>query len=133
MSDNPARLNPARLNYVELPVADAAVSGAFFEAAFGWKMTGFGPDYSATTTGDVDLGLDGNPAESVVAPLAVIHVGDLEASLAAVTAAGGVITRAPFDFPGGRRFHFREPGGNELAAWTMVEGDGGDSDEAHAG
>jgi predicted enzyme related to lactoylglutathione lyase len=117
-----------RLNYVELPVADAAVSGAFFEAAFGWKMTSYGPGYASTTTGDVDLGLHGDPGEAVAAPLAVIHVSDLDASLAAVTAAGGAITRAPFDFPGGRRFHFREPGGNELAVWTMTEGD----DEAPA-
>ena len=122
----------ARLNYVELPVRDSAVSAAFFEAAFGWKMTSYGPGYSATTTGDVDLGLDGDPTEAVSAPLAVIHVGDLEGSLTAVTAAGGAITRAPFDFPGGRRFHFRDPGGNELAVWTMVEGDGeGGSEDSH--
>jgi uncharacterized protein len=112
---------PARLNYVELPVTDSAESAKFFEAAFGWTMTGFGPNYAATVTGDVDLGLDSTPVEKVSAPLAVIHVVDLEAALDAVEAAGGKVTRAPFSFPGGRRFHFQEPGGNELAAWTMIE------------
>ncbi|MBA3896784.1 MAG: VOC family protein [Sphingomonadaceae bacterium] len=112
-------MTDARLNYVELPVGDAGASAHFFEAAFGWSLTAFGPTYAATTTGDVDVGLQGEAAEATAAPLPVIHVGDLDAVHAAVVAASGVITRAPFDFPGGRRFHFREPGGCELAAWTQ--------------
>ncbi len=109
----------ARLDYVELPVGDCAASKMFFEAAFGWTLTQFGPDYAATTTGDVDLGLDGS-SETIVAPLAVIRVDDLEAACAAVVTAGGTITRDIFAFPGGRRFHFREPGGCELAVWVTV-------------
>ena len=110
----------ARLNYVELPVTDAGRSAAFFEAAFGWSMTAFGPSYAATTDGgagdgSTDLGLQGDTSEATAAPLAVIQVDDLDATLAAVEAAGASITRAPFDYPGGRRFHFREPGGCELA------------------
>jgi uncharacterized protein len=108
----------ARLNYVELPVADVAAATAFYEAAFGWSLTGFGPTYAATTTGDTDIGLQGDSAEASKAPLAVIDVADLEAALAAVEAAGGRIVRPIFAFPGGRRFHFLDPSGNELAAVT---------------
>ena len=106
----------ARLNYVELPVGDIAATKAFYEAAFGWSLTGFGPTYAATTTGDTDLGLQADAAEAPAAPLPVIDVPDLEAALAAVQAAGGTIVRPIFAFPGGRRFHFRDPTGNELAA-----------------
>ena len=108
----------ARLNYVELPVSDTAAAKAFYEAAFGWSLTGFGPTYAATMTGDTDIGLQGDPAEAAKAPLPVIDVEDLEAALAAVEAAGGRIVRPIFAFPGGRRFHFLDPGGNELAAVT---------------
>lgn len=105
----------ARLNYVELPVADIATAKAFYEAAFGWSLTEFGPTYAATLTGDTDLGLQADAAEATRAPLPVIDVGDLEAALAAVTAAGGTIVRPIFAFPGGRRFQFLDPAGNELA------------------
>jgi predicted enzyme related to lactoylglutathione lyase len=110
----------ARINYVELPVADAGVVGAFYEAAFGWMLTAFGPSYAATTTGDVDLGLQGDAAEATGAPLPVIAVEGLEAWPDKVIAAGGRIVRPIFAFPGGRRFHFTDPAGNELA---VVEGD----------
>ena len=105
----------ARLNYVELPASDVKASRSFYEQAFGWRMTEFGPSYSATTTGDTDLGLDGDQAERPKAPLPVIQVSDLEAALAAVEHAGGTIVRPIFSFPGGRRFQFRDPSGNELA------------------
>ncbi len=105
----------ARLNYVELPASDVKASRSFYEQAFGWRMTEFGPSYSATTTGDTDLGLDGDEAEQPKAPLPVIQVTDLEAALAAVERAGGTIVRPIFSFPGGRRFQFRDPAGNELA------------------
>jgi predicted enzyme related to lactoylglutathione lyase len=106
----------ARLNYVELPVSDIGAAKAFYEAAFGWSLTGFGPTYAATLTGDTDIGLQGDAAEATSAPLPVIDVPNLEAAEAAVRAAGGEIVRAAFAFPGGRRFHFRDPAGNELAA-----------------
>ncbi len=109
--------NP-RLYYVYFPLSYCAASKCFFEAAFGWSLTEFGPSYAATTTGDTDIGLDSDPGESVTAPLAVIRVDYLEATLSDVMAAGGTITRDIFAFPGGQRFHFREPGGNELAVWT---------------
>ncbi len=105
----------ARICFVELPVADVAGAQAFYERALGWALTGFGSSYACTMSGDVDLGLQGDAGETTAAPLAVIRVDDLDAAEAAVTAAGGSISRAAFDFPGGRRFHFRDPAGNELA------------------
>jgi predicted enzyme related to lactoylglutathione lyase len=110
----------AEICYVELPVAQTAPVRSFYEAAFGWSLSAFGPSYAATTTGGVDLGLQGDAGEATAAPLAVIRVDDLVAAEAAVRAAGGTISRAAFGFPGGRRFHFRDPAGNELA--VMVEG-----------
>jgi predicted enzyme related to lactoylglutathione lyase len=105
----------ARLNYVELPVGDVGAAKAFYENAFGWSLTDFGPTYACTLTGDSDIGLQGDVAEATKAPLAVIQVDDLEATLAAVTGAGATIVRPIFSFPGGRRFQFLDPGGNELA------------------
>ena len=106
----------ARPNFIELPARDLAASRTFFEAVFGMAMTPFGPTYACTLTGDVDIGLQADPQEATQAPLPVIAVDDLEDTLAAVTAAGATVTKPLFGFPGGRRFHFRDPGGNELAA-----------------
>lgn len=105
----------ARINYVELPVADTGAAKSFYEAAFGWLMTEFGPSYAATVTGDVDLGLQGDSAEAPRAPLPVIDVEGLDGWPAKVEAAGGRVVRPIFPFPGGRRFHFTDPSGNELA------------------
>ncbi len=104
----------ARLTYLELPAADLTASRAFYEAAFAWTFTGFGPDYAATMTGDTDVGLDGG-ADRVARPLPVVEVDDLASVQAAVERAGGMITVPVFAFPGGRRFHFRDPDGHELA------------------
>ncbi|MDO7844316.1 VOC family protein [Sphingomonas immobilis] len=105
----------ARFNYVELPVADTGRARAFYGSAFGWDFAEFGPTYAATTSGDTDIGLQADPAEKTAALLPVIEVADIDAALAAVTAAGGVITAPVFDFPGGKRFHFRDLDGHELA------------------
>jgi uncharacterized protein len=105
----------ARPNYIELPAADLAAAKQFYARAFGWSLTDYGPDYACTTTGDVDIGLQGDAVEAPRAPLPVIDVDDLEAALAAVTAAGANIVKPIFAFPGGRRFHFLDPNGNELA------------------
>lgn len=105
----------ARLNYVELTSFDVGAAKRFYKTAFGWSMTGFGPSYAATTTGDTDIGIQAGSAEAVGAPLPVIEVDNLEAALAAVLDAGGTLAKPIFAFPGGRRFHFLDPGGNELA------------------
>ncbi len=112
----------ARIDYVELPSATAhELTRAFYAKAFSWRFSDFGPDYSATVSGDVDLGLQGDPADGLSAPLPVIRVDDLEAAFEAVSRAGGVIAKPIFSFPGGRRFHFIDPGGNELAVWQAAD------------
>jgi predicted enzyme related to lactoylglutathione lyase len=105
-----------RLNYVELPTTDIANAKLFYEQVFNWSLAEFGPTYAATITHDTDIGLQADSEEATKAPLAVIEVEDLEATLEAVRQAGGQIVRPIFAFPGGRRFHFRDPSGNELAA-----------------
>ncbi|MCP4385975.1 MAG: VOC family protein [Hyphomicrobiales bacterium] len=114
----PARLD---INYVEFVSSDIARSQAFFEEAFGWRFTSYGPGYVAID----NAGVDGGIAQSeggTVPPLIVLYAADLDAAESAAIAAGGVLTRPQFDFPGGRRFHFREPGGNELAVWSEQPG-----------
>ena len=112
----------ARIDYVELPSATAhELTRAFYSKAFGWTFADYGPDYSATTTGDVDVGLNGDREEALSAPLPVVRVDDVEAAFDAVTKAGGIIAKAIFSFPGGRRFHFIDPSGSELAVWQSAE------------
>ena len=105
----------ARLNYVELPVRDIGAAKGFYESVFGWSLTEFGPTYAATLSGDTDIGLQADASEATKAPLPVIEVDDLEAAFEAVGRSGGEIVRPIFAFPGGRRFQFLDPGGNELA------------------
>jgi predicted enzyme related to lactoylglutathione lyase len=108
-----------RIDYVELPSATAhELTRAFYAKAFGWDFTSYGADYSATTTGDVDVGLNGQPDDALSAPLPVVRVDDLEAAFDAVTKAGGTIAKPIFAFPGGRRFQFIDPAGSELAVWS---------------
>jgi predicted enzyme related to lactoylglutathione lyase len=110
-----------RIDYVELPSATAhELTRAFYAKAFGWEFADYGSTYSATTNGTTDVGLQGDPADSLSAPLPVIRVHDLEAAFDAVTKANGVIAKPIFAFPGGRRFHFIDPGGNELAVWSAA-------------
>jgi len=108
----------ARISYVELPVKNVSGVRDFYARAFGWSFTDFGPEYAATTGGDVDLGLNGSTDHAIPQLLPIVEVQDLEAALASVTAAGGAITVPIFAFPGGRRFHFRDPDGNELGAFV---------------
>jgi predicted enzyme related to lactoylglutathione lyase len=105
-----------RICFVELPAASTAPAKTFYAAAFGFSMTDFGPTYACTLSGDVDLGLQADATEATAAPLPVIQVDSLEATEALVREAGGIITKPIFAFPGGRRFHFRDPAGNEMAA-----------------
>jgi predicted enzyme related to lactoylglutathione lyase len=112
-------VQPSRIDYVELPSATAhELTRAFYAKAFGWAFTDYGPTYSATTNGTTDVGLQGDPAEALAAPLPVVRVDDLDSAFDAVTKAGGVIARQIFAFPGGRRFHFIDPSGSELAVWS---------------
>jgi predicted enzyme related to lactoylglutathione lyase len=105
-----------KVDYVELPGGDVGATKAFYQAAFGWSFTDYGPSYAAFNEG-LDGGFDGD-AEGLKRPLVVLYATDLEAMLARVQAGGAPITRPIFAFPGGRRFHFTDPAGNELAVWS---------------
>ncbi|MFN0113113.1 MAG: VOC family protein [Paracoccaceae bacterium] len=107
-----------RIDYVEFASGDLARSKAFFAKAFGWSFTDYGPAYQAFADAGLDGGIDGSGSRQPGAPLVIVRTDDLEAVEARVRAAGAEITRAIFAFPGGRRFHFREPGGNEMAVWS---------------
>ncbi|MES2339373.1 MAG: VOC family protein [Pseudomonadota bacterium] len=105
----------ARINFIELPARDLGAARTFYAAVFGWTLADFGPSYSSTMTGDVDLGLQGDMDEAPTAPLPVVLVDDIAAAERAVTDGGGTISKPVFAFPGGRRFHFLDPNGLELA------------------
>ena len=106
-----------KVDYVELPGGDLIGTKRFYEAAFGWRFTDYGPSYAAFEEG-LDGGFDADAANQSAKPLVVLYAHDLEAMEAKVRAAGGKITRPIFAFPGGRRFHFTDPSGNELAVWS---------------
>ncbi|MFI1919688.1 VOC family protein [Nocardia sp. NPDC020380] len=108
------------IDFVEFPSTSAGASSAFFEKAFGWTATAYGPDYADVQGAGISLGFQADAEERPAAPLLTVHTDDLEEARRAVEGAGGVITVEPFDFPGGRRFHFREPGGAELAVWSRT-------------
>jgi predicted enzyme related to lactoylglutathione lyase len=108
------------INYVELPLNDVEATKAFYGQAFGWSFQDYGPNYVAFSGAVVDGGFN---AEATVAAagngvLVVLYSNDIEATHNAVTAAGGRILRETYAFPGGRRFHFIDPNGNEIAVWT---------------
>ena len=109
-----------KMNYVELPAKDLAATKAFFESVFGWSFVDYGPEYTAFE----NQGLDGGFFQSDLASstekgaaLIVFYSNQLEATLAKVEKAGGSILKSIYSFPGGRRFHFAEPSGNEFAVW----------------
>jgi predicted enzyme related to lactoylglutathione lyase len=109
-----------QIDYLEFPSESGVRTRDFFGTAFGWRFTNYGPTYDAIDDAGIDAGIDGGESRTA-APLAVIRTNDIDAAERAVLAAGGIVTREQFDFPGGRRFHFREPGGNELAVWISRE------------
>ena len=108
-----------KLSYFELPAGNVAALKEFYGTLFGWTFQDYGEDYAAFS----DAGLDGgfNAAEQgrTRAPLAIVETDDLEKAEATVRSAGGTITQPIFDFPGGRRFHFTDPSGNELAVMQL--------------
>jgi predicted enzyme related to lactoylglutathione lyase len=109
-----------RLSYVEFITPAIEQASAFYQSAFGWALVNFGPTYSATVSGDVDIGLQGDLTEGHKPPLPVIQVGNLEASLERTLAAGAVLVTPIFSFPGGRRFHVHDPSGNEIAVMQVT-------------
>ncbi len=116
-----------RIDYIEFPAVDVARTKAFYERAFGWKLTDYGPDYTSFEDGRITGGFRGpeadDPGAHVPKPtrdgaLVVIYAVDLESMYRKVVDAGGRIVRNTFPFPGGRRFHFSDPSGNHLAVWS---------------
>ena len=109
------------INYVELPARDPQASRQFFSELFGWQFTDYGPDYVAFSGAGLDGGFfrsEGRARSAEGSALVVLYSENLEASLAKISATGAEILQPIFSFPGGRRFHFLEPSGNELAVWS---------------
>ncbi|MBI4923653.1 MAG: VOC family protein [Devosia nanyangense] len=106
------------LDYLELPSSNTARSRDFFGKAFGWTFVHFGDTYDEVHGAGLLAGINGDAADRSEAPIPVIRTHDIEQAERDVVAAGGVITRKPYDYPGGRRFLFREPGGAELAVYA---------------
>jgi predicted enzyme related to lactoylglutathione lyase len=107
-----------RVDYVELSVTDIGAAKAFYSAVFGWKMQDWGPDYASFEDGRLTGGFHLSEEVTRGGPLVIIYAVDLEAVEASVRANGGTIVLEIFSFPGGRRFHFTDPSGNELAVWS---------------
>ena len=107
-----------KLDYLELPATGGTRGSvkAFYSKPLSWSFTDYGPTYSAFGEG-LDGGFQADAAEAPARPLPVLYSQNLDQTLAAVRDAGGTIARPIFSFPGGRRFHFLDPAGNELAVW----------------
>ncbi|HUH63759.1 MAG TPA: VOC family protein [Terracidiphilus sp.] len=114
--------NHHKINYIEFSTTDIERAKRFYSMVFGWSFTDYGPEYSSFSA--MSAGIDGgfrkvdavDPGQS--APLIVLYSADLNSTEKAIKAAGGSIVVPPFDFPGGRRFHFSDGVGNVLAAWS---------------
>lgn len=110
-----------RIDYVEFPALDTARIKAFYTQVFGWKFEDYGPEYTSFDDGQLRGGFTTSASPATDGPLVVIYATDLDAVKAKINAAGGSIVKETFSFPGGRRFHFADPGGNTLAVWTDVD------------
>jgi predicted enzyme related to lactoylglutathione lyase len=111
------------IDYIEFTVRDLAAAKRFYAAAFGWQFNDYGPEYAGIKGADGEVGgLQQKPQVRTGGPLVVLYSKDLDKTLEAVRAAGGKIVREPFDFPGGRRFQFTDPSGNELGVWSQAPG-----------
>jgi predicted enzyme related to lactoylglutathione lyase len=107
------------IDYIELSVNDVASAKRFYGGAFGWEFTDYGPDYAGIKGSSREVGgLRKEPGVHGKTPLVILYSRDLDATLAKVREMGATIRKEPFSFPGGRRFHFADPSGNELAVWS---------------
>ena len=107
-----------RIDYVEFPATDIADTKRFYANVFGWEFTDYGPDYTSFSDGRLSGGFTTAAGVAAGGVLVVLYARELEAIERAVAKHGGRITRGTFEFPGGRRFHFSDPSGNELAVWS---------------
>ncbi|MHB1137524.1 MAG: VOC family protein [Microthrixaceae bacterium] len=106
-----------RIDYVELSGADLQETKAFYASAFDWSFTDYGPAYASFDEG-LDGGLAAGATAAATPPLVLLKTDDLEDAVSRVVAAGGEVVQPIFEFPGGRRFHFRDPAGNVLGVWA---------------
>jgi len=109
------------IDYIELTVTDLNLAKRFYSEAFGWEFNDYGPEYAGIKDPDAGAEVGGLRADADVragGPLVLLFSTDLDQSVAAVTAAGGEVVNGPYEFPGGRRFHFHDPSGNELGVWA---------------
>lgn len=124
MAEDTAHTHHA-LDYIEIGVTDIQAAKSFYGSAFGWTFNDYGPAYAGIRgNGSADKtevgGLRLDAEVTLGGPLILLYSSDLEASVQAVHHAGGEVSQMPYDFPGGRRFHFRDPSGNELGVWSLI-------------
>lgn len=111
--------NDRQIDYIELNVSDMARAKAFYGKAFDWSFTDYGPEYCEFTDGRMTGGFTTTaPARPAGGPLVILYADDLATVQQRIEAAGGKIAKPIFGFPGGRRFHFEDPDGYELAVWS---------------
>ena len=107
-----------RMDYIEFTTTSMEATKSFYSEVFGWEFTDYGPDYTSFTDGRLGGGFTVAPEVSGGGPLVVLYSTNLAEIEALVRQSGGQIVRETFDFPGGRRFHFTDPSGNEMAVWS---------------
>ncbi|HHF2921194.1 VOC family protein [Vibrio sp. VGrn 2] len=110
-----------KLNYVEFGAKDLELTKSFFSSVFGWEFVDYGPEYTAFSNQGLDGGFfksDCCNQTNTGGALLVFYSSDIEGTLKKVAQSGGEIIRPIFEFPGGCRFHFLEPSGNEFAVWS---------------
>ncbi|UCF40921.1 MAG: VOC family protein [Gemmatimonadota bacterium] len=107
-----------RVDYLEFPTTDIAATKRFYTEVFGWQFTDYGPNYTSFHDGRLAGGFAVAPRVEAGGPLVVLYATDLGHVEARIRESGGQIVRPTFEFPGGRRFHFTDPSGNELAVWS---------------
>lgn len=113
-----------KINYLEFPAKDIEVTKEFFSKVFDWTFVDYGPAYSAFSNAGIKGGFyrsDLSASTGNGSALVVFYSNDLEQTQAKITAAGGRIVKPVFEFPGGRRFHFNDPNGNEFGVWSDVK------------
>ncbi len=106
------------INYVEFKADDLEKIKKFYHQSFGWNFTDYGPTYVAFSESGLDGGFEKSDENIVNGALIVLYHQDLEGIKGRIIEAGGKISKAIFSFPGGHRFHFIDPAGNELAVWS---------------
>ncbi len=108
------------INYIEFKTNNIKAVKAFYNKVFDWVFTDFGPDYTAFSNSGLQGGFEQSDEAITIGPLVVLYHEDLDLIKAAVIDAGGSISKDIFAFPGGSRFHFLDPSGNELAVWSDI-------------